>query len=54
MLKIVKIVRFSDNRTRISDIICNFAAGINKSLKNGNFQEKEPFDLRKHKQDLRK
>lgn len=33
MLKIVKVVRFSDNRTRISDIICIFAAGINKSLK---------------------
>jgi hypothetical protein len=46
MLKIVKFVRFSDNSTRISDIICIFAAGINDFLKNGNFQEKEPFDLR--------
>ena len=54
MLKIVKVARFSDIWTRISDIICNFAAGINNSLKNGNFQEKEPFDLRKYKLDLRK
>lgn len=46
MLKIVKIARFSDILTRIYDIICNFAAEINNSLKNGNFQEKEPFDLR--------
>lgn len=49
MLKIVKVVRFSDILTIFSDIICNFAAEINKSLKNGNFLEKEPFDLRKYK-----
>lgn len=54
MLKIVKVVRFFDICTSFSDIICIFAAEINNSLKNGNFQEKEPFDLRKHKQDLRK
>ena len=55
MLKIVKVARFSDIFcTSFSDIICIFAAEINNSLKNGNFQEKEPFDLRKHKQDLRK
>lgn len=53
MLKIVKVARFSDS-TSFSDIICIFAAEINNSLKNGNFQEKKPFDLRKHKQDLRK
>ena len=49
MLKIVKVARFSDIWTRIYDIICNFAAEINNSLKNGNFLEKEPFDLRKYK-----
>lgn len=49
MLKIVKVVRFFDICTSFSDIICIFAAGINKSLKNGNFLEKEPFDLRKYK-----
>ncbi len=54
MLKIVKVARFSDICTSFSDIICIFAAEINNSLKNGNFLEKEPFDLRKHKQDLRK
>ena len=42
MLKIVKVARFSD-------IICIFAAEINNSLKNGNFLEREPFDLRKYK-----
>ena len=48
MLKIVKVARFSDILTRIYDIICNFAAEINNSLKNGNFLENEPFDLRKY------
>lgn len=33
MLKIVKVARFSDICTSFSDIICNFAAEINKSLK---------------------
>ena len=42
MLKIVKVARFSD-------IICNFAAEMNNSLKNGDFLENEPFDLRKYK-----
>lgn len=49
MLKIVKVVRFFDICTSFFDIICIFAAEINNSLKNGNFQEKEPFDLRKYK-----
>ena len=49
MLKIVKVARFSDIWTLFSDIICNFAAEINNSLENGNFLEKEPFDLRKYK-----
>lgn len=48
MLKIVKVTRFSDILTRIYDIICIFAAEIDNSLKNGNFLEKEPFDLRKY------
>ena len=49
MLKIVKVARFSDIFTIFSDIICNFAAEMNNSLKNGNFLENEPFDLRKYK-----
>ena len=49
MLKIVKVARFSDIFTSFSDIICIFADEINNSLKNGNFLEKEPFDLRKYK-----
>ena len=49
MLKIVKTARFSDIWTRIYDIICNFAAEMNNSLKNGDFLENEPFDLRKYK-----
>lgn len=40
MLKIVKFVRFSDNSTRIPDIICIFAAGINNSLKEWQFPRK--------------
>lgn len=48
MLKIVKVTRFSDILTRIYDIICNFAVEIDNSLRNGNFLEKEPFDLRKY------
>ena len=49
MLKIVKVVRFFDICTSFFEIICIVAAEINNSLKNGNFQEKEPFDLRKYK-----
>ena len=44
MLKIVKVVRFSDICTSYSDIICIFAAEIKYSIKNANFLDKEPFD----------